>query len=178
MKAPQLDTQNPNVRLIEPDIERDALLGLKWLEGEIGRNTLSLMGVTEKDNHDTSLDKERERVKGFIEKDDQLNWMIQVDEKVIGSLWVDLRPTEYLPAPAIHIMIGDLSARGQGIGSASTGAVIDYLKQQGETAVYSRTLIDNHVAAELLKEKGFQQVGNAYADSDGLEWQNVKMELA
>ncbi len=46
MIAPQLETPRSNVRLIQPKVDRDAQLSLSWLEGEIGKNTLSLMGAT------------------------------------------------------------------------------------------------------------------------------------
>lgn len=44
MKVPVLETNNPHLKLIEPDIERDAANGIKWLEGDMGRTTLRLMG--------------------------------------------------------------------------------------------------------------------------------------
>lgn len=178
MKAPELITNNSNIRLVEPHIERDAALGVQWLEGEIGRSTLSLMGVAEKDNQPSSLDKERERVKGFIENDNQLNWMIQLDEKVVGTIWVDLKPTKEVLAPAVHIMIGDPESRGRGIGAASMSAVIGYLEQQGEEKIYSRVLAKNTVASKLLSDNGFQPLGDTYTDSDDLQWQNVVLNVS
>ncbi len=103
--------------------------------------------------------------------------MIQLGDKVVGSIWVDLKPTIELPAPAVHIMIGDPSARGQGVGSASTNAVISYLEGQGEKAVYTRCLTNNSTAIKLLEEQGFQTLGDKYIDENGLEWQNSKCDL-
>lgn len=177
MKAPELITNNPNVQLVEPDIERDAVFGVEWLEGEIGRSTLSLMGVANKDNQASSLDTERERVKGFIENDNQLNWMIQLDDKIVGTIWVDLKPTKDVLAPAVHIMIGDPESRGQGVGAASTNAVVDYLKQQGEEKIYSRVLVKNTVASKLLEDNGFRSLGDIYTDSNDLQWQNVVLSV-
>lgn len=177
MKVSSLETANPSVRLVEPDVDRDAPTSLKWLEGAIGRNTLLLMGVSEKENTESSLDKEQERIKDFITKEDQLNWMIQLDDAIIGSIWVDLEPTEELPAPALHIMIGDPRARGQGVGLASTSAVIEYLKDQKVTQLYSRSLAKNSAASKLLDANGFQNLGDTYVDSDGLEWQNATLDL-
>ncbi len=104
--------------------------------------------------------------------------MIRFDDKIVGSIWVDLRAIEEVSAPAVHIMVGDSSARGQGVGSASISAVIDYLRKQGDEAIYSRSLIKNTVAAKLLEENGFWPLGDTYTDSDGLEWQNAKLDLA
>jgi RimJ/RimL family protein N-acetyltransferase len=177
MKAPQLQTINTNILLVEPDIERDAQLGQQWLEGELGRNTLKLMGVADKHNQATTLGQEKERVRDFIKNADQLNWMIQLDHKVVGSIWVDLKSKDKVPAPGLHIMIGDPIARSKGVGSASAMAVIDYLKQQAETAVYSRTLVNNTAAKKFLKSIGFVPEGEPYTDEDGLEWQNAALHL-
>jgi RimJ/RimL family protein N-acetyltransferase len=175
MKAPNLPTANTNVLLIEPNVQRDAALGLKWINGELGKNTLSLMGVSDTNNHATTLEVEEKRILGFIENDDQLNWMIEHNGAVVGAIWVDLEPSETVPAPAVHIMIGDPAARGQGIGTASTAAVIDYLKNKGEQRIYSRTLTRNNIASSLLAENGFKPYGPPYKDSDELEWQNAML---
>lgn len=129
MKAPILETTDPNIHLIEPDIERDAQLGVAWLDGQVGRKTLELMGVSDKDNKASSLDDERERVRDFIEREDQLNWMIEANKNVVGSIWVDLESTNEVPGPAIHIMIGDPDARGRGIGDTVTKAVVNYIRE-------------------------------------------------
>lgn len=111
MKATPLETPISKVNLIEPDIERDASLGVKWLEGAMGRNTLMLMGVPESTIKPPTLDQEKVRVENFISQPNQLNWMIQYENKVVGSIWVDLIPKERVEAPAIHLMIGDPEAR-------------------------------------------------------------------
>lgn len=177
MKAPTLETADPSIRLIEPDIERDARLGVAWLDGQVGRKTLELMGVPDKDNKPSSLDKERERVRGFIVNEDQLNWMIEADNKVVGSIWVDLHPTDEIPGPSIHIMIGDPEARGHGIGDTVTKSVINYLHEQGNSKIYSRRLTSNDNAAKLLSQNGFVELDIPYTDKDELTWQNVVLDL-
>ena len=171
-----LHTNNPDVLLVEPDIERDAALGLQWLEGELGRATLTSMGVAEKDNKPTTLEYERERVRDFIEGQDQLNWMIEYQGKVVGSVWADLKQVGNVPAPAIHIMIGDPDVRGKGIGFAATSKVTDHLEGQGFKSIYSRHLTKNSGASGLLQSLGFTELGEPYADDDGLQWQNVVKE--
>lgn len=178
MKVDIIETENPSIRLIEPDIERDSQLGVSWINGELGRRTLELMGVTDSDNIPTTIDKERIRIKDFIERNDQLNWMIELKNQVIGSIWVDLEPTDELPAPAIHIMIGDPSARGQGVGNTVTKAVVNYLREQGNSKIYSRALASNEAAANLLAQNDFKQLDKPYADKDGLIWQNVILDLS
>ena len=162
--------------LVEPDIERDAQLGVEWLSGDLGRQTLRSMGVTDEHNQPTTLEQERERVRDFIEGTDQLNWMIEYDGRVVGSVWVDLTNAEYVPVPSIHIMIGDPSVRGKGVGFASTRAVVDHLRAQGNKTIYSRHLAHNQPAAKLLGDLGFVPLDEAYSDADGLNWQNVRLE--
>lgn len=175
--AVDLQTNNPNVKLIKPDIERDAALGVQWLGGDSGKATLSLMGVADKDNEPTTIEHERERVGDFIKRQDQINWMIEYRGKVVGSVWVNLEQVGSVPAPAVHIMIGDPSVRGKGIGFAATSKVIEYLEAQGFRAVYSRRLIKNSGASGLLQSLGFAKFKESYTDKDGLEWQDLKKEL-
>jgi len=177
MKTISLETDNPSVHLVEPEIERDAQLGVQWLHGDIGRNTLQLMGVADDDNHVTTLEREKQRVTEFIEKPDQSNWMIEYDGRVVGSIWVDLEPKDSVPSPAIHIMIGDPNVRGKGIGFSATSTVLEYLVEQGNKNIYSRHLTKNTGARSLLDTLGFKDMGEPYSDEDGLEWQNVEKQL-
>lgn len=174
MNTGTLKTENPKLCLIEPDIERDAALGVQWLNGENGHRTLELMGVADKDNRPTTLAAEKQRVTDFIEREDQLNWMIEFAGKVVGSVWVDLRERESVPAPSVHIMIGDPAMRGKGIGHASIRTLLDHLTNQGYATIYSRHLTQNTGAESLLGTLGFRPDGTSYTDPDGLHWQNVK----
>jgi len=176
MKVKPLETTSPQVYLIEPAIERDALLGVRWLEGEAGHDTLRLMGVPEKDSKPTTLEDEGKRVEDFITNEDHLNWMIQYEGRVVGAIWVDLVPNEHMLAPSIHLMIGDPAVRGKGVGSASAQAVIEYLQAGGSTKIYSRHLIDNVAVARLQEKLGFKKDGESYSDKDGLTWQNVTFD--
>jgi RimJ/RimL family protein N-acetyltransferase len=173
-----LKTKSPEIILVEPDIERDAPVAVTWLDGDIGRNTLRLMGNTEENNKPSSLEEEKERIKGFIESTNQLTWMISLSNKVVGAIWVDIKPTEYLLGPAVHIMIGDPEVRGHGVGTNSTDAVVEYMRELHRyPRLYSRRLTSNEVAAGLLEKSGFSDLGNPYTDSNGLEWQNAQTEL-
>ena len=55
MKTGILHTINPSVLLIEPNLERDAPLGVEWINCPEGHNTLRLMGVADKDNKTTNF---------------------------------------------------------------------------------------------------------------------------
>ncbi len=173
-----LTTQIPELELVQPDIERDAPISLEWLEGDVGRNTLRLMGNTDENNIPSTLEAEKERVQGFLESDDQLTWMIKFQDKIVGTVWVTLGEHDYLPSPSIHIMIGDPSSRGHGIGLNTTQSVIDHLRSTGQyETLYSRHLVDNGAAGNLLSAAGFEYFGDEYKDTDGLAWQNEKLDL-
>lgn len=173
-----LNTPNKEIILVTPDIERDPPLSVAWLEGSNGRETLRLMGNTDEQNKPSTLEQEKERVRDFIESTNQLNWMIQLKDKIVGSVWVDLDDSEYLSAPSIHIMIGDPNSRGYGVGTNACSAVIDYLKDSGKyKTLNSRYLLINSGSAHLLNGLGFEKIGNQYSDKDGLEWQNVILSL-
>ena len=173
-----LETQSKDITLVTPDVERDAPLGVAWLAGDFGRETLKLMGVTDEYNKPSTIEEEKQRVRNFIESTNQMNWMIQFKEKVVGSVWVDLDDTKYLPAPSLHIMIGDPTSRGHGVGKNACIAVLAYLKNNREYEnINSRYLLLNQGSANLLDGLGFEKTGDQYSDSDGLEWQNVSLSL-
>ncbi len=178
MKAPQLEIDDAPIKLIEPVLERDAKLGVTWLNGELGRATMRSMGNTEETIDKilpTTIEQELERVRGFLEREDQLNWMIEYDGKVVGSVWVDLDNSEYLPGPSVHIMIGDSNMRGKGVGTSTIGAVLGYLEKQGHDVVYSRHLATNEGSEKLLKSLGFIDLGEPYI-GDTLEFRNMVKE--
>ncbi|MEI7819195.1 MAG: GNAT family N-acetyltransferase [bacterium] len=177
MKAITLRTADPNLILIEPNIERDAVNGVKWLEGDQGVATLLKMGVPKSDIEPTSIEAERQRVNEFLTKPDELNWMIEYKGQVVGSIWADLKPTKYIPSPTVAIMIGDPAARGQGIGFKALEAVKSYFKNIGETKVYARYLTGNDASRQLTTRSGFVKEGDTYMDQDDLEWQNVVLAL-
>jgi RimJ/RimL family protein N-acetyltransferase len=171
--AGQLDTADLAVRLVQPDVERDAALSLRWLDGEPGRVTSLLMGVPPEMIEPPTLDRERARVSSFISRDDQYNWMIERDEAVIGSIWVDLRSSAVLGAPAVSLMIGDPAARHHGAGRHALVAVVQFLLGQGASEVFARALVSNAASAGLLTRVGFGLLKEPYVDADGgLQWQN------
>ena len=173
-----LKTQNDNLILIPPNIERDAPLSVVWLAGDSGRETLRLMGNVPDNIKPTTLEAEKQRVSVFIKSTEQLTWMIEFEGKVVGSIWAHTEPTDFVKAPSIHIMIGDETARGKGVGKSSSIAVIDELRRTKQyPTIYSRYITDNSASASMLSSTGFILVQKAYTDNDGLEWQNVLLNL-
>jgi len=168
-----LCTSEPSVRLVRPVVERDAPLGLRWLDGEQGRSTLLRMGVPADLIEPPALTREKARISSFISRNDQYNWMIEREDIVIGSIWVDLRASAVLGAPAVSCMIGDPAARGHGTARHALAAVVQFLFGQGAGEVFARALVSNHVSAGLLTRVGFARLQEPYADpGDRLRWQN------
>lgn len=173
----ELNTNNPRIKLIKPDLERDASLSVEWLAGDNGRRTLKLMGVPDSQNKPSDLKDEIKRVSDFLNIKDQLNWMISFDGAVIGSVWVDLKSSEYLKSPSVSIMIGNNTVRGQGIGYESLSSVIDYLKNESYAEVFARRIEENIASHKVMKKLGFKESGVLYSDKDGIAWQNYSLKL-
>ena len=124
-----------------------------------------------------ALDADVFDVFGILRRLDGRNLLGEFDGNVVGAVWVDLEPTDYLPCPAVHIMIGEPKARGHGVGAESIKLVVEYLKNHGFEKLYSRILINNSVARSLLLDNGFKLYREQYSDYDGVEWQNVVINL-
>lgn len=174
----QLATTNDDVKLIKPDVMRDAPLSEHWLAGPMGRETLRLMGVADKDNHESTLEAEEARINTFLSDDSELDWMIEFEGRVVGAIWVHLSDTKVVAAPTIGLMLGDAMARGRGAGGAALGAVLAWLRdKRHETTVYARHLLENNVSRELMRTFGFVNDGEPYIDEDNLRWQNVRLDF-
>ena len=177
----ELNTDNEKIRLIAPDIERDSELSVNWLSGEIGKNTLILMGNVpgaipdpRLESEEEKLERERKRVSEFLNDKAQLNWMIEFDGQVVGTVWVEKEPKDSVPSPSIHIMIGDPRVRGKSVGFTASSRVVKYLEKMGEETIYSRHLAKNTKAKDMLHRLGFKNKGEPYTDHDDLKWQNVE----
>lgn len=177
MFTTELVAPNQDIKLIRPDIERDAPLSVQWLTGATGRETLRLMGIPDKDNHGSTLELECERIGSFLADNSELDWMIEYNGHVVGAIWVHTKPTEYISAPAVSLMIGDPSVRGKGIGRNALRAAINWLFDEHKVLViYARHLTTNVASQHLLHELAFQNDGQSYFDNDGLHWQNVQLQ--
>lgn len=174
----EVSTDVAGLSLVRPNIEQDAPLAVQWLAGPAGRETLRLMGNTAEHNKPSTLEEEQMRLREFITAINQETWMIRFRDKTVGAVWLSLDATDYLHAPSIHIMLGDPSVRGQGIGRAVIKTLIERLKNSSQYEyLYSRYLTENAGSARLLNTAGFTEDGQSYQDEDGLSFQNVKLSL-
>jgi RimJ/RimL family protein N-acetyltransferase len=166
-----------DIKLVKPDVERDVPLGMRWMAGEMGKQTMRLMGAVIDDDFGPNEQDEIERYNEFLSKQDELNWMIEYKGKIIGTVWADLVYKYEVKPPSVHIMIGDVSARGKGVGTMAEAAVMNYLFEQGHKTIHSRALVKNarvmHIAIDKL---GYKKDGDEYTDEEGLAWQNLILE--
>lgn len=175
-----LSTSIPELVLTHPIPDRDASFALSWFKSESGRDTLLKMGNAPDEITEPSLNGELATLEEFLilEKEGkQKTWMLRYGESTIGAAWIDLVENHGVEAPSVHLMIGDPSYRGKGIGKATMSALIAYLKKNGNYTIYSRHLISNEVVTMLNRSLGFIAAGKSYVDENGLEWQNVKLSL-
>lgn len=167
--------------LVNPNPHRDAPFALSWFESPHGKETLMLMGNPEHKITTPTLEEEVDRIREFLklEKENtQLTWVIRYDNKTIGAVWLELQDTDNVKSPAFHIMIGDKDYRGKGFGKVIIQEMINYARNILKSkTLYSRHLTSNSVIAHLNNTFGFTKDGTPYKDGDGLEFQNVKLEL-
>ena len=70
MFARALTAPNRPVRLVMPVVTRDGALGVRWLSGSQGRDTLRMMGVPDDHIAPASLEEETARIASFIGRAD------------------------------------------------------------------------------------------------------------
>jgi RimJ/RimL family protein N-acetyltransferase len=176
-----LKTEIPSLMLVKPNPERDAPFAYGWFSSDDGKETLLLMGNAEKKIKPSSIESEMQTLNKFLqlEKDrKQITWMMRYGDKTIGAVWIELVDTPEVKAPAVHIMIGDKSYRGNGIGGKVIDQVVKFAKKDLKIdGLYSRHLSRNTAAKILLDSFGFINDGEAYYDKNDLLWQNVYMRI-
>lgn len=173
-----LPTSIPELVLTTPVPDRDATFALSWFDSESGRDTLLKMGNAPGEIEAPSIEGELATLEEFLTLEDegkQKTWMLRYDEATIGAAWIDLIENHGVEAPSVHLMIGDPSYRGKGIGKAAMSTMIAYLNENGNDIIYSRHLVSNEVVTILTHSLGFVAYGQSYVDENGLEWQNIKL---
>ena len=176
-----MKTSLDGLTLERPVPDRDAPFALSWFQASYGYDTLRLMGNAEHEIDTPSLEGEKETIREFLKlekKGRQITWMLRYEDKTIGAAWIELKKNHGVVPPSVHIMIGDAPYRGRGIGQAALESMVAYAEQVLEAeAVYSRHLASNTVIASLGSGLGFVNDGDAYVDSNGLEWQNTMRKI-
>lgn len=175
MIAPDLDCGN-DLMLINPNVDRDAPIATKWMQGSVGQRTQRSMGIPPQDIHEHTLAESRDLFEYFISTQDEIVWTIQYKGKIGGVVEVGMNIAPEEQGPSLSIMVGDVSLRGKGVGSRAMRRVIEYLFAKGYSEVNARYLIDNDASRAMNKSVGMQETGRSYVDEDGLEWQNVRVQ--
>lgn len=175
MKGPELGTYNPDVRLVEPDIERDPLIREQWLEGSAGTGLVQMMGLPDDLSQLTSLEVETQRVEELLAAENQLDWMIAYQGRIVGMARVLRQTTDYVPGPSLRILIGNPDVRRMGIGKCAVNTIVDYLVKEPHPykEVYAARHLTVHTGPKVFLEKlGFTEFGPQYKDKRELWWQN------
>ena len=170
-----------DITFVEPDITRDAPFALSWFDSPNGRQTLLSMGNAVDEINPPTLEGEMETLQSFISMESegtQTSRMIRADEKTIGAVWIEWTENHGVQAPSIHVMIGDLSYRGQGIGTLALKEAIRMVHEQKPgSAIYTRHLANNHAIAKVLTSLRFSKDGEVYKDKNNLLWQHRVLEV-
>lgn len=166
-----------DVELLVPDVERDANFAHSWFSRSEGVATLRSMGNAEADIEISTLEKQQEIMREFIdleEKGEQITRAITTGGITVGFVWVELVENHGIKAPSVHIMLGDPNYRGKGIGRVAMQSAIEYIRGALKLRIiYTRYLADNIPIAKLCASLGFKRDGEPYVGDDGLVWQNV-----
>ena len=172
-----MKSNRSDIQLLHPDTERDAPFALDWFDRPEGRETLLSMGNAPHEITETTLENERKTIEEFIDLEtnhQQITRMIQVDNRTIGAVWIELTEKHGVKPPSIHIIIGDPAYRGKGIGLSVMKSAIIYAREVlNYQAVYSRHLASNQGIIAVNRSLGFIKDGAEYTDDNGLTWQNV-----
>ncbi len=171
----QINIPEKEIKLIAPDLSH-AKISLTWVSGDKGRLLLQKMGNKLSDDWVATIEEEEARIKDFIEKDDQINWAIEYKNKIVGAVWLDLRPGQLIGP---HIMIGDEMLYGMGIATNVLRAVCDWAlrHKQGSLQRYNfdtlttRCRVDNAPIIRVNEKLGFKPTGDIY-EEDGYTWCN------
>lgn len=176
-----MQTSDPNILLLPPDIDRDAPFTLSWFQRPEGHATLLSMGNAEHEIETPTLEGETAILREFIDLEQegrQITRMVIVNHETIGVVWIELQENHNVQPPSIHIMIGNPDYRGKGIGKSVMQAATNYIRDTlNLSTIYSRHLANNMPVATLNKSLGFEKDGLPYTDSNGLVWQSIKMNL-
>jgi RimJ/RimL family protein N-acetyltransferase len=166
------------LKLIEPKTDY-AKTSLSWTtQPEI----VQYMGG---DFSNPSLEKEVERLKKIIETTDEYNWMIELDDRVIGAVGINKiqAESERLGAKAgdLVILIGEKQHWRKGIGHNVLQTVLDWAFGKSDFKIITaRALKQNLGSLKTLAKLGLEKIGESpYKDGliDGkpATWANFRL---
>lgn len=143
------------LRLIEPKLEH-AKESLSWTsDPEVTR----YMGA---DFSEPTLEKETKRIQEIRRNEDEYNWMIELNGKIIGNVSIksikEKTASFRTKAGNFTILIGDKKMWSRGIGKVVTDAIIKWaFNKAGFKILCARALQENNMSIKLLVSAGFQQ---------------------
>lgn len=164
-----------NIRLIEPHTYH-APESLKWLsQPEIGQH----MGA---DFSDVSLATETKRLQDMIDSTDEYNWMIELNENVIGNVCInsiaERTKADNCRSGSMAILIGDRDSWGKQIARYVNRAVLDWAFMNGGFAMlHARIMLENIGSMKSFTALGFEETGTEEEKMDDkmIRWNHYRM---
>lgn len=166
-----------HLKLVEPQIEH-AKIGIHWIKDA---ETVQFMGA---DFSDPSVKKEEERLQKILENTDEYNWMIELNQKIIGNISLNSiqeKSGEFsTKAASFTIIIGDKNYWEKGIGQAVGQKVIEWAFTMADFQVLAaRAFEQNTGSIKLLTKLGFHKTGTSPYDGlvngQSATWINFKL---
>lgn len=163
------------INLVTPDLAH-APHSLEWLsDDEVGKH----MGA---DFSDLSIDTETRRLQEILESEDQYNWMIELDGRVVGNACINSIEEQSKKfgcrAGSMAILIGDRSAWGKGIARSVNAAVLDWaFDEAGFERLLARIKEENVASIKSFVALGFEETGAETEHMHGqtLQWKHFTM---
>ena len=78
MQGERIEVASSTV-LVPPDVDRDPAISLGWLENHQAKFLMQMMNVEVKSDFEITLQNEKNRITHFINRDDQIVWMIEYE---------------------------------------------------------------------------------------------------
>lgn len=151
------DYQNGKLRLLKPDLKY-AELSLKWISNP---EVVQYMGA---DFSNPSLEGEQKRLQEILENKDEYNWMIELDDKIIGNAGInsiaEVSKKFGVKAGYPAILIGDKNHWHKGIGYHVMKTILNWAFQEANFEVIAaRVFPENTASIKNLEKLGFKEDG-------------------
>ena len=109
-------------------------------------------------------------------------YLIYVGEQLVGEMSILIDPGHLFKKKTgtawIGIVIGEITARGKGVGTQAMGYLEEQIQEQGSKRIELGVFEFNANAIKLYKKMGYQEIGRIgnFTYWQGRMWQDIRME--